>query len=397
MLNTTTNLYVLIIFAVTLIFEMFITKLLDVSMVLPWGLTIAVYFIFIISQILMKMNEESEKHRVRELLIELLDATNGLPVMNKNEKLIIKWDIVFKKLIENKEFIVYDKIQKLTTPYIDGYVNKYPSLLMNDSIDLRESKSKIDLNSTIRGKKKNNNDGEKQDLITDEDENKKKLFIRDIKGDTASFSNYNSAIYINVIIKNEYIPENADELNIPADPNYSGFSVWMIYKDVKYNIVPRVTVYKKLIDKQQWMLDHLDDLLTVGTAIVNGDTAQVLPADEFMLMEYLSDMPSEKNKESFLQFKHLNNDILVFAGISPENKSIQAYCSFKTGYNRFEVILKYVEYKANDMVQRVELEKTVAMGNSFQPLVTMLEKMPQLIKNIELVISNKDINSIVIS
>ncbi len=395
MLNTTTNLYVLIIFAVTLIFEMFITRLLDVSMALPWGLTIAVYFIFIISQVLMKMNEESEKHRVRQLLIELLDATTGLPVMNKNEKLIIKWDIVFKKLIENKEFIIYDKVQKLTTQYIDGYVNKYPSLLMNDSIDLKESKGKTDLNSTIRGKKKNNND-EKQDLL-DEDENKKKLFIRDIKGDTASFSNYNSAIYIDVILKSEYVPENADELNIPSDPNYNGFSVWMIYKDIKYNVVPRVTVFKKLIDKEKWMLDHLDDLLSVGTAIINGDTAQVLPVDEFTLIDYIHDMPSVRVQESFLQFKHLNNDTLVFSGINPENKSVQAYCSFKTGYNRFEVVLKYIEYKTNEGAQRVELEKTVAIGSSFQPLVTMLEKMPQLIKNIELVISNKDIDNIVIS
>lgn len=396
MLNTTTNLYVLIVFAVTLIFEMFITKLLGVSMVLPWGLTIAVYFIFIISQILRKMNEESEKHRVRELLIELLDAIDGLPVLNKNEKLIIKWDIVFKKLIEYKEFIIYDKIQKLTTQYIDGYVNRYPSLLMNDSIDLKESKGKVDLNSTIRSKRKNNNNTVNTEAA-DEDENKKKLFIRDIKGDTASFSNYNSAIYVNVMLKKEYAPEDADDIEIPIDPDYDGFSVWIIYKDTKYNVVPRVMVYKQLINKEKWLVDNLDPLLSIAAAIVNGDATRVLTVDEFMLMDYVSEMPSVKIQESFLQFKQLSNDIIIFSGTNHDNKVVHAHCSLKTGYNRFEVILKYIEYASNDKVQRVDLEKTVAIGSSFQPLVMMLEKMPHLIKNIELVINNKDISNIVIS
>jgi hypothetical protein len=45
----------------------------------------------------------------------------------------------------------------------------------------------------------------------------------------------------------------------------------------------------------------------------------------------------------------------------------------------------------------VEIDKSVAIGSSFQPIVTLLEKMPILIKNIELTINNKDISSIVIS
>jgi hypothetical protein len=39
----------------------------------------------------------------------------------------------------------------------------------------------------------------------------------------------------------------------------------------------------------------------------------------------------------------------------------------------------------------------VGIGNGYHPLVTLLEKMPELIKNIDLLVNNKDLINIVIS
>ncbi|OGO78317.1 MAG: hypothetical protein A2Y23_09870 [Clostridiales bacterium GWB2_37_7] len=395
MYNMLTNIYILIIVAVTLSFELLITKLLDVSSALPWGITISIYLLFVLSQILVKANEESEKNRVKGLLNEIMDTINGIPVINKNEKLIIKWDIVFKKLVDHKEFGIYDKIIKNKTHHIDAYVNKYPSLLKDDSIDLREIRYNIDLNSTIKNKRKKD---EKIDteLVKDE-ENKRRLFIREIREDTAVFSNYNSSIYVDVMLKNEYVPENAVEKDIDHDSNYDGFSVWMAYQNEKINVVPRVMMHKKQINKSKWFVDNINALLDCATSIVNGDLNNILYVDNYKLINYLVDIPEVSESSSILKFKQLKNEVLVFMGTDKNNKATTAYCEFKTGYNRFEVILKNIEVKEDGKIQSLDVDKTVAIGSSFQPLVTMLEKMPELIRNIELVINNQDISSIVIS
>lgn len=398
MYNISTNLYIFIIFAVTLVFELFITKLLDVSSALPWGFTIAIYMLFILYQGLIRFNEESEKNKIKALLYELMDSINGIPVMNKNEKLIIKWDIVFKKLVDHKEFTVYDKIVKAKTQHIDGYVNKYPSLLMDDSIDMRESRYNIDLNSTIRNRKKKEEKEAKveAELVQDE-ECKKKLFIRDIKQDTAAFSNYNSTIYVDVMLKNEYVAAGQENAEDEYDPSYDGFSVWMAYKNEKYNVVPRVMIHKKHINKGKWFIDNINALMECANSLVNGDTNNILYVDNYKLINYLTDMPEISEASPLLKFKQLDNELLVFTGSDKSNRAITAYCEFKTGYNRFEVILKAMDIKENGKIRSMELEKTVAIGSSFQPVITMLEQMPALIRNVELVINNQDIDSIVIS
>lgn len=396
MYNTTTNLYVFIIFLITLAFELLITKLMDISPGLLWGLTIGLYFMFVLYQILIKMNEDSEKNRIKLLLYEIMDSINGISIVNQNEKLVIKWDMVFKKLVDNKEFELYDKILKLKTSHIDSYVNKYPSLLKDDSIDFRESRGSMDLNSTIRGKKKKDKKADEE--LVKEEENKRKLFIRDINTDTVTFTNYNSSIHIDVMLKHEYVPENAPEIGIEHDPDYDGFSVWMAFRNDKYNVVPRVIVHKKKVNKEKWFFDNIGSLLNSAAIIVNGDTSHTMYIDNYKLQEYLEDMPDENEDPSSLTFQLLENDKLIFMANDKKNKiKTTAYCELKTGYNRFEVILKEVIIKESDQVNHLELEKTVAIGSSFQPIVTLLEKMPQLIKNIELTINNKDISSIVIS
>lgn len=394
MYNMMTNLYVFVIFMAMMIFELLITRLLDVSAALPWGITIGVYVMFVLFQGIVRINEDAEKAKIKNTLLDLMDAINGIPIINKNEKLIVKWDIVFKKLVDNKEFPLYDRIMKMKTQHIDVYINKYPSILIDDSVDLRESKYNMDLNSTIKGRNKKNQKQEEE--LSSDEECKKKLFIKEINLDTAVFSNYNASIYFDVILKHEHVPENAMENNVEPDKDYDGFSVWLSYQDKKYNVVPRVMVYKKNINKEKWFTDHINELLAAAQAVLEGDKEYNLFVDGFKLTEYLKDMPNAVTNTNFLKFTILKNELLVFSGFK-DDAMITAYCELKTGYNRFEIVLKHYEKQEGQTLHKIESEKTVAIGNSFQPVVAVLEKMPALINNIELVIDNSDINNIVIS
>lgn len=393
--NSSTNLYIFIIFVSTLAFELLITKLAGISVSLLWGFTTGIYFLFLLYQFLIKINEDSEKKKVRELLFEVMDTINGVPVVNKNEKLIIKWDIIFKKLLDAKELELYDKLVNAKTLHIDGYVNKYPSLLLDDSVDLKKSKANGDLSSVITNK--SNKDIKKLEESLEDENCKRKLFIRDISDDTLAFSNYDSSLYVDVILKNEFVPENADEVNIEHDSEYDGFSVWMSFDNKKYNVVPRIMMHKKRINKSKWLIDNIEELLKCATGIVDGENEKILYVDNFKLVGYLIDMPDVNDEISILKFKQLVNDTLIFSGVDKNNRTTTAYCKYKPGNNRFEVILESVEFKNSEGLQHIEIDKSAAIGNGYQPLVTLLEKMPELIRNIDLLINNKDIVSIVIS
>jgi hypothetical protein len=393
--NTSTNLYVFIIVVSALVFELLITKLADTNVSVLWGITLSIYLLFLLYQIFIKINEDSAKRNVRVLLFEIMDTINGIPVVNKNEKLIIKWDVIFKRLLDNKELALYDKVISTKTSHIDEYVNKYPSLLIDDSVDLKKSKVSGDLSSTI--KNKNDKASKKEVENIEYDDCKKRLFVVEIKDNTLAFSNYDSSIYLDVMLRNEYIPENANENHVEHDFEYDGFSVWMSYANIKYNVVPRIMVHKKLINKSKWLIDNIEPLLKCATSIVNGDMENILYIDNFKLIGYLIDMPETNNEVSILKFVQLVNDTLVFEGVDENNRTTKVYSKYKPGDNRFEVILSSVEFKDSQGVQRIEIDKTVAIGNGYHPLVTLLEKMPELIKNIDLTINNKDIVSIVIS
>lgn len=343
----------------------------------------------------MKVNEDAEKRKVRELIFEIMDTISGVPVINKNEKLIIKWDIIFKKLLDVKELELYDKVVNTKTTHIDEYVNKYPSLLVDNTVDLKKTKINGDLNSIIRNK---NGKEVKSDVMNSDDEEcKRKLFIRDIKDDTLAFCNYDSSLYLDVVLRNEYVPEHANDIIMEHNSEYDGFSVWMSYGNNKYNVVPRVVVHKKLINKSKWLIDNVEELLKCATSIVNGDYGNVLNVDQYELVRYLVDIPDTNHETSTLKFQQLVNDTLVFSGVDMNNRTTTVFCKYKQGNNRFEVILDSVELKNSEGLQHIEIDKSVAIGNGYQPLLTLLEKMPELIRNIELLINNKDITSIVIS
>lgn len=58
-------------------------------------------------------------------------------------------------------------------------------------------------------------------------------------------------------------------------------------------------------------------------------------------------------------------------------------------------MLNTIKKEKGNKSEILEINKTVAIGNSYDPIITILEKMPQIIKNIELLINNKDIKNIV--
>ncbi|HQO43303.1 MAG TPA: hypothetical protein PLY12_09875, partial [Bacillota bacterium] len=152
MINASANIFVFTAYVSLLIIEFVFLKILYIDFNTPWLITTLIYVLFIIYQILVRVNEQVEKGRVKEILYCIIDSINGIPLVNKDNKIIIQWDVIFKKLIDKKEYFLYDNIIKIKTKNIDRYVNQYPSLLFNSSMDMLERKNKIDTKSIIKGK-----------------------------------------------------------------------------------------------------------------------------------------------------------------------------------------------------------------------------------------------------
>lgn len=102
MISVATNTFVFAVYIFLLIIEYIFTKILYVSFSTPWLITTLIYIMFIIYQILTRVNEQIEKSRVKEILYCIIDAVNGIPLVNKDDKIIIQWDVIFKKLIDGK-------------------------------------------------------------------------------------------------------------------------------------------------------------------------------------------------------------------------------------------------------------------------------------------------------
>ena len=165
MLSFATNVIVFSIFIFLMLFEYIFFNLIEISYTIAWMCTSVIYFVFIVYQVLVKANEDMEKNRIKDLLDEVFDAIYGIPLVNQNNKMIIKWDLVFKKLIDRKEHGVYEKIIKETTKKIDYYVNLHPSLLLNNGVTLKEKNyNNIDLNSLVVGAKSKEKEGNKKNL-----------------------------------------------------------------------------------------------------------------------------------------------------------------------------------------------------------------------------------------
>jgi len=68
----------------------------------------------------------------------------------------------------------------------------------------------------------------------------------------------------------------------------------------------------------------------------------------------------------------------------------------ETNHNGFEVKLIKYELIIDDVSEVVEEDKTIVIGNAYQPLLTIMQRMHTVTKNIRIAILKKDIEDLVI-
>ncbi len=370
-------------------------KILDIGYSTPWLITTLLYIMVIAYQILARTNEYLEKGKVREILFRILDAVNGIPLINKGDKIIIQWDVIFKKLIDKKEYFLYDNIIKTKTKTIDRFVNQYPSLLLDSSMDMIERNNRIDTNSIIPGRG-DKSKGEIKDIEISE-EIKNKLFIKYLSADKVTIANFDSSIYVDILMEDEFEPPEYDKFGAKPDNRYDGFSIMAFHKDQKHVIVPRTMVFNKRIDKEKWLYRNIDTIMHCAENISSGAQNYGIVIDELSLKDVLYDYAEvEPGRIPEFHFECINDNLLVFSGVEYGKELARAYCSLETSHNGFEIKLVRYELIIDGVSEIVEDEKTIAIGNAYQPLVTIMEKMQIITNNIRMSISKKDIEDLVI-
>lgn len=395
MFSVATNLFIFVVYFLIMIIELIFFKILDFSYSTPWLITTLIYIMLIAYQMLSKTNEYLEKSKVKEILYSILDTVNGIPLINKDGKIIIKWDIIFKKLIDKKEYMLYDSVVKTKTKTIDHYVNQYPSLLFDSSMDMIERNNKIDTNSLIKGKGEKTKEEIKELDLNEEIKNK--IYIRYLSADKITLANYDSSICIDVILNDEFEPPEYEKFGIKPDNRYDGFSVVAFCKDKKYSLVPRTMVLDKRIDKEKWFYRNIDRIIQCAESILSGNYECGIVIDDYSLKDVISDyVEKDPGKIPPIYFECIENNHLIFSSFENGKEHAKAYCSLETSHNGFEIKLVKYELIIDDVSEVVDDEKIIAIGNAYQPLVTIMEKMPIITNNIRLSISKKDIENLVI-
>ncbi len=395
MFSIAVNLFIFIAYIFILIIEFILMKIVDLRFSTPWLITTLAYIMFISYQVLARVIEALEKGKVRAMLYNIMDVVNGIPLINKNDRIIIQWDIIFKKLIDKKEYALYDSIIKIKTKTIDHYVNEYPSLLLNSSMDIIERNVKIDTKSLVN--RDNENKGlEGKELDISEDI-KNTLFIRYIDSNKVTFSNFDSSIYIDVLLNDEYEPQEYEKLCVEPNDRYDGFSLTAFYKNNKYTIVPRTMLIDKRIDKEKWLYRNIDKIMQSARNIAAEIKDYEIIIDEISLKGLLSDYVNNKeNQVPEFYFKCIEENYLVFNGLIKEKETAVAYCLLETSPSGFEIRLIKYEILIDGVIKTSDEEKTVVIGNTYQPLITIMENMPIISNNIRLLISNQDIEELIV-
>jgi len=389
------NLFIFVVYFLILVIELIFLKILDLNYSTPWLITTLIYIMLIAYQILAKTNEYIEKSKVKEILYSILDTVNEIPLINKDGKIIIKWDIIFKKLIDKKEYMLYDNIVKTKTKAIDHYINQHPSILFDNSMEMIERNNKIDTNSLIKGSGENTK-GETKELDLSE-EIKNKIYIRYLSANKITLANYDSSIYIDVLLNDEFEPLEYEKFGIKPDNRYDGFSVVAFHKDKKYMIVPRTMLFSKRIDKEKWFYRNIDRIIQCAESILSGTYECGIVVDDYSLKDVISDyVEEESGKIPPLYFECIEDNHLIFSSFENGKERAKAYCSLETSHNGFEIKLVKYELIIDNVSEVVDTEKTIAIGSAYQPLVTIMEKMPVITNNIRLAISKKDIVNLVI-
>lgn len=393
MISIAVNIFIFAVYVLILVTEYIFSRIFTFNHNNLWLITTLVYIVFIIYQILVRTNEYLEKGKVSEILNSIIDSVNGIPLINKDGRIIIQWDIIFKKLIDKKLYVLYDKIVKTKTKTIDHYVNQYPSLLFN--MDMVERNSKIDTKSVITGKGEISKGETDKPEISEEIRNM--LFIKYVSENKVTLANFDSSIYVDVLLNDEYEPPEYEKFGAIPDSRYDGFSVVAFYNNQKYTIVPRTMVFRKRIDKEKWLYRNIDRIKHCVESIIAGEQVHQIIVDELSLTDVATDyIEEDQDKLPELHFECINDNYLIFSGIKNGKETLKAYCVLDTAPNSFEIRLVKYELIDNDAGEVVEDDITVAIGNAYQPLLTIMEKMQFIIENISLAISKKDIHNIVI-
>lgn len=393
--SVATNIFIFAVYVLILLIEFIFMKIIDFDYSTPWLITTLLYIVFIGYQILARTNEYLEKGKVREILVRILDAINGIPLINKDGRIVIQWDVIFKKLIDKKEYFLYDHIVKTKTKTIDRYVNQYPSLLFDSSMDMIERNNKIDTKSLIKGTGGKSNADEKDAELNEE--MKKKLFVKYFGSDKLTIANYDSSIYLDVVLNEEFEPADYEKRGTKPDSRYDGFSVVAFHKDLKYVIVPRTMVYNYSIDKEKWLYRNIDRIMQCAENIASGIHDYEIVVDEYSLKDVVTEyVEVEQSRIPEFHFECIEDNLMIFSGTENGKELAKAYCSLETSHNGFEIKLLKYELIIEGVSQVVEDEKTVAIGNAYQPLVTIMEKMQIITNNIRMAVSKEDVEDLVI-
>jgi|GEM_PF-865293 len=405
MFSVITNIFMFAAYILILLAEFIFMKIFRLDHDTLWLITTLVYIIFIAYQILARTNEYLEKGKVKEIIFEIMDEINGIPLFNRDGRIIIQWDIIFKKLIDRKQYQLYDNIIKAKTKTIDHYVNQYPSILINNATDLVEKDRKIDTKSMVGRKNEKEKEKEKETGAEGSESNDtsgiaelmNKIFIKYISADKITIGNIDSSINVDFVVNAEFEPQEYEKFGAKPDERYDGFSVVAYYKDQKYFIVPRTMVFGKRIDKEKWLYKNIKRFMDCAENIAMGIPDYGIVVDELSLEDVLSDyVEEEKVKIPELYFECVDDNLLVFAGRNSKGKeAVKAYCTLETRHNGFEIKLVRYAMIIDDVSEMVEEDKSVAIGNTYQPLVTIMENMKRITRNIRMVILKKDIDDLV--
>lgn len=395
MFNLITNIFIIAVYIFILIIEFVFAKVFDFGFSTPWLITTLLYIMVIAYQILARTNEYLEKSKVREILYSIMDTVNGIPLVNRDNKIVIQWDVIFKKLIDKKEYFLYDNIIKLKTKTIDRYVNQYPSLLLNSSMDMIERNHKISTKSVISGRETEEKVEKNEPEISLELQ--KILYIKYLSSDKITFANFDSSIYVDVLLNDEFEPQDYDKQGIKPDPRYDGFSLVAYYKNQKYLIVPRTMIFNKTIDKEKWLYRNINRILQCVENIISGVQDTGIVVDDLSLKDLIDDYVDEEDRKiPEFHFQCIEDGLLIFSGTEKGKELAKAYCVMDTNHNGFEIKLTKYIMLTDGTGEIVDIDKTIAIGSAYQPLFTVLEKMQTISNNIRLAIAKKDIDDLVI-
>ena len=281
---------------------------------------------------------------------------------------------------------------RFRTKKLNQYINQHPSILFDNTF-MKEYAYNKSLKSFVS---KEDADKEKNSKFNIDENIEKKIFINDITNQKVTFTNYNSSIIIDMILVNEYEPSDYKKLNVEPNPLYDGFSVNMYYNKKKYTVIPRIVFYGKKIDKSKWFFDNIGLFYEIANSFIEGDKELKYELNERILSNYIEKIPKGfYSYKPTILFHSLVKKSLVFKNIDFDKDPATINCNIENDSNSFEVILETLEKGDEDEKEIIEFNKTVAVGTSYEPILVVFENLPQIIKNIELVISGKNIDNIV--